>query len=58
MDQHVDDLVVGDLVKLRTGMEIAGDGILVRGDDVKMDESSMTGESKLMKKEPFNRCLI
>ena len=58
VEVHVDNLVVGDLVKIRGGMEIAGDGILVIGNDVKIDESSMTGESKVLKKEVFPRCLI
>ena len=55
---NVKDVVVGDLIKLRYGMEVIGDGILVDGDDVKVDESSMTGETKLLKKETLHKCLI
>lgn len=39
------DLVVGDVVALETGDSIPADGVLIRGSDVKVDESSMTGES-------------
>jgi magnesium-transporting ATPase (P-type) len=32
-------------------MEIPGDGILIAGFSIKLDESSMTGETKAMNKE-------
>lgn len=37
-------LVVGDVVKIETGMRVPGDCILLDGTDVATDESSMTGE--------------
>jgi len=55
---HVDNITVGDIVLIREGMEIAGDGILVEGDGIKVDESNMTGESDLLSKENLSRCLI
>jgi Ca2+-transporting ATPase len=38
------DLVVGDIILLTTGMKIPADCILIEGADVSCDESSMTGE--------------
>lgn len=51
------DVVVGDIVVIETGMEIAGDGYVVDASMVLVDESSLTGESELMKKEVLDRCL-
>lgn len=56
-DLQIGDILVGDLVKLKAGNEIPGDGIIVQGYSVTADESSMTGETKPMKKEPLNVCL-
>lgn len=42
---------------LKQGMEIPGDGILINGFSIKVDESSMTGETKAMNKESINKCL-
>ncbi|VFQ68985.1 unnamed protein product [Cuscuta campestris] len=43
-------LVVGDIVPLKIGDQVPADGILVSGHSLSIDESSMTGESKLMQK--------
>jgi len=51
------DVVVGDIVVIEPGMEIAGDGYVVDASMVLVDESSLTGESELMKKEVLDRCL-
>ncbi|KAL0223577.1 hypothetical protein P9112_002967 [Eukaryota sp. TZLM1-RC] len=48
----IEELVVGDLVKIGVGDILATDGLLIRGQDVKCDESSMTGESDEIKKHP------
>lgn len=53
----VGDIQVGDVVFLKQGMEIPGDGILIGGFSIKLDESSMTGETKAMNKESVNKCL-
>jgi P-type E1-E2 ATPase len=45
------DLLVGDLVKIKTGMVIPVDGILISGFGVVIDESGLTGESAEIKKE-------
>ena len=47
------DLVVGDLMRVKTGMIIPADGLIVKANGLKIDESSKTGESDLVKKEPF-----
>lgn len=46
------ELVVGDVAQLKYGDLIPADGILLQGSDVKVDESSLTGESDLVKKTP------
>lgn len=43
--------MVGDIVKLVEGMEIPADGILIEAAEIKMDESSMTGETNPIKKD-------
>ncbi|TYJ33687.1 hypothetical protein E1A91_A05G120500v1 [Gossypium mustelinum] len=50
------DVVVGDVVPLKIGDQVPADGVLVTGHSLAIDESSMTGESKIVhkdKKEPF-----
>ena len=56
-DQEVsiEDVLVGDLVKLRIGDIINVDGVIYGEGKADMDESSVTGESNLMRKVPnFN----
>jgi len=45
-------LVVGDLVRLESGDKVPADAVLVDGSDVQCDESSVTGESDLIRKLP------
>ncbi|GMH03860.1 hypothetical protein Nepgr_005699 [Nepenthes gracilis] len=50
------DIVVGDVVPLKIGDQVPADGILISGHSLAIDESSMTGESKIVhkdKKAPF-----
>ncbi|GLT95184.1 hypothetical protein SLE2022_128800 [Rubroshorea leprosula] len=51
------DIVVGDIVSLKIGDQIPADGLFVAGHSVKIDESSMTGESDHVevseRKNPF-----
>jgi cation-transporting P-type ATPase E len=42
----VDEVVVGDLVRIGSGDQIAADGSLVRADGLALDESELTGESE------------
>ena len=53
-----EELLVGDLIKFNYGNILPVDGILVEANDVKIDESSMTGESELCKKETFEKCML
>ena len=47
---EVDELVVGDILKIFIGNIISVDGIIIEG-EVQIDESSLTGESDLVKKK-------
>jgi len=53
------DIVVGDIVLLKMGNEIPCDGIFVSGtDDLKVDESQLTGESVEIPKDRQNPLLL
>jgi magnesium-transporting ATPase (P-type) len=56
-NRGIDEVLVGDLILIKSGMEIAGDGLVVEGYSLQLDESSMTGETKPMNKEPIEICL-
>ncbi|KAJ8899044.1 hypothetical protein K2173_008875 [Erythroxylum novogranatense] len=45
------EIVVGDVVPLKIGDQVPADGILVTGHSLAVDESSMTGESKIVHKD-------
>ncbi|KAL0012761.1 hypothetical protein SO802_007869 [Lithocarpus litseifolius] len=45
------DVVVGDVVPLKIGDQVAADGIVITGHSLAIDESSMTGESKIVHKD-------
>jgi len=47
---HPRELVVGDILRVSVGDILAADGVLIGDQSVKVDESSMTGESKLVEK--------
>ncbi|CAL5184581.1 unnamed protein product [Lathyrus oleraceus] len=50
------DLVVGDVIPLNIGNQVPADGIVISGHSLSIDESSMTGESKIAdkdSKDPF-----
>ena len=55
--KQLEDVVVGDIVQIRSGMEIAGDGICLESYGVSTDEAAMTGETEKMPKEPLEQCL-
>ena len=46
----IDDIVMGDILVLNAGDKIGADGIIIRG-SVDVDESSMNGEAKTVKKD-------
>ncbi|XP_037950108.1 plasma membrane calcium-transporting ATPase 3-like [Teleopsis dalmanni] len=45
-----DQIVVGDIAYVKYGDTLPADGVLIYSHDLKVDESSMTGESDLVKK--------
>ncbi|KAK4602832.1 hypothetical protein RGQ29_011719 [Quercus rubra] len=50
------DIVVGDVMPLNIGDQVPADGVLISGHSLAIDESSMTGESKIVhkdSKDPF-----
>ncbi|XP_062165564.1 calcium-transporting ATPase 10, plasma membrane-type isoform X2 [Alnus glutinosa] len=50
------DVVVGDVVPLNIGDQVPADGVLISAHSLAVDESSMTGESKIVhkdSKDPF-----
>uniref|UniRef100_A0A3P9I3D3 Calcium-transporting ATPase n=1 Tax=Oryzias latipes TaxID=8090 RepID=A0A3P9I3D3_ORYLA len=46
----VADMVVGDIAQVKYGDLLPADGILIQGNDLKIDESSLTGESDHVRK--------
>ncbi|EGR29017.1 hypothetical protein IMG5_164760 [Ichthyophthirius multifiliis] len=47
-------LLVGDLMQIETGEIFPVDGVLIKGNNLICDESSITGESDPIKKQPYN----
>jgi Ca2+-transporting ATPase len=45
------EIVVGDVIPLKIGDQVPADGILIAGHSLALDESSMTGESKIVRKD-------
>ena len=54
---HFDNIQVGDIVKIKAGMNIPVDGIVLRSSGVQSNESAMTGEPDELKKENMEVCL-
>ncbi|KAJ1358332.1 hypothetical protein KIN20_016740 [Parelaphostrongylus tenuis] len=52
IDVPVSDLVVGDIARVKYGDHLPADGFLIQGNDLKVDESSLTGESDHIRKTP------
>ena len=57
-ENHIsDDILVGDLIIINYGDIICADILLIDGNGIKMDESALTGESDLMRKESYEKCM-
>ena len=54
---HKDFIKVGDIIKIKGGMDIPVDGICVEANGCLADESSLTGESDHLAKETVAKCL-
>ena len=52
-----DDILVGDIIHLEPGDVVPADGILVSGYNLRCDESSITGESDLLRKTPADQVM-
>jgi P-type E1-E2 ATPase len=51
--------MVGDLVKIKSGMNVPVDGIVLKGaSGVSCNESAMTGEPDELKKESLEVCKL
>lgn len=48
------DLLVGDIVELGIGDEVPADGLYIRGNNLIIDESPLTGESRAVRKDAKN----
>ena len=51
-----DDILVGDLIKINYGEILPADMLMIEGNGVKIDESSLTGESNAVRKKPYEKC--
>ena len=47
---HLRDIVVGDICQIKYGDLLPADGLAIQSNDLKVDESSLTGESDLISK--------
>uniref|UniRef100_A0A673LZL2 Calcium-transporting ATPase n=1 Tax=Sinocyclocheilus rhinocerous TaxID=307959 RepID=A0A673LZL2_9TELE len=58
----VAEMVVGDMAQVKYGDLLPADGVLIQGNDLQIDESSLTGESdhvrKSADKDPMLRMLV
>ena len=46
------------MIKIKAGMNIPVDGILIQGSGVTVSEAAMTGESDELKKEGLDSCKL
>ncbi|MBO8666387.1 hypothetical protein INO76_15270, partial [Staphylococcus aureus] len=55
----VGEIVVGDICQIKYGDLLPADGVLIQSNDLKVDESSLTGESDHVKKgEQFDPMVL
>jgi Ca2+ transporting ATPase len=56
-DYKLTECLVGDIVIVKGGDEIAGDGVIVEAFSVGCDESALTGETHIMDKAEMTECI-
>lgn len=49
--------MTGDLIKLTEGMEVPADILILESHEITADESAMTGESEMIKKNNFSKIM-
>jgi len=49
---------VGDILKIKAGMNIPVDGVIIKSSGVQCNESAMTGESDELKKDTLENCKL
>ncbi|XP_055332695.1 plasma membrane calcium-transporting ATPase 3-like [Paramacrobiotus metropolitanus] len=54
----VQELLVGDICQVKYGDLIPADGVVLQSQELRLDESSLTGESDPVRKNPDNDCQI
>jgi len=52
-DVNIYELVVGDILQVNVGDNVPVDGVIIKGSDLSIDESSITGESDMIRKHPI-----
>ena len=57
-DLPVKDILVGDICQVFYGHTIPADGIIIESNDLKIDESSLTGETNLIKKSVHEKSMV
>lgn len=55
-DIPFNDVKVGEICRIRNGMDIPIDGIIINASGVQVSEAAMTGESDEMKKDSVEKC--
>lgn len=55
---NYNDIMVGDIVKIKSGMNIPVDGVIIKASGVTNNESAITGESMELKKEALEICKV
>ena len=58
VDLKAEDLLVGDIIIISMGEIMPADLLLIEGNELKIDESSLTGESKPVTKEIYEDCIL
>ena len=57
LDIKSDNILVGDIIYITAGEIMPDDLLLLEGNKIKFDESTLTGESKYIKKDIYNNCV-
>ena len=57
-DLPVKDILVGDICQVFYGHTRPADGIIIESNDLKIDESSLTGETDLIKKSAAEKPML